>query len=88
MIDGRMMFGDKVAKIDSSRFPEMAKLVLSCSSAEPMETHVHIFEAFAGNIVGENAMHHFIFSLHGRGCLFVAHIFKSMPGGNGLAAVD
>ena len=83
-----MMPGDIVTKINSSGFPEMAKLALSCSAAEPMETHVHRFEVFAGNIVGDNAMHHFIFSLHGHGCLFVAHIFKSMPSGNGLAAVD
>ena len=35
-MDGRMMFGEKVAKIDSSGFPETVKLALSCSAAEPM----------------------------------------------------
>ena len=29
-MDGRMMFGEKVAKIDISRFPKMDKLALSC----------------------------------------------------------
>ena len=67
VMDGRMMFGEIVAKIDSSGFPEMAKLALSCSEAEPMETHVHRFEAFAGNVVGDNAMRRCIVSLHGRG---------------------
>ena len=82
------MPGDIVTKINSSGFPEMEKLALSCSAAEPMEMHVHIFEAFDGNVVGDNAMRRCIVSLHGRGWLFLAHIFKSMPGGNGLAEVD
>ena len=64
---GRMMFGDIVAKIDSSRFPERVELVLSCLAVEPMETHVHRFEAFACNIIGDNAMYHCIVSLHGCG---------------------
>ena len=85
---GRMVFGDIVADIDSSGFPEMAKFALSCSEAKPMETHVRIFEAFAGNVVGETVMRRCIVSLHGRELLFVAHFFKSMAGGNGLAAVD
>ena len=67
VLDGRMMLGDIVAKIDSSGFPEMAKLALSCLAADPMETHVHIFEAFAGNVVGDNTMRCFIVSLYGRG---------------------
>ena len=87
VMDGLMIFGDIVAKIDSSRFPKMAKLALSCSAAEPMATHVHIFEAFAGNVVGDNSMRCCIASLHGRGWLFVDHIFKSIPGGKSLAAV-
>ena len=53
-----------------------------------METHVHRFEAFAGNVVGDNATRRCIVSLHGGGWLFVAHFFKSMLGGNGLAEVD
>ena len=50
--------------------------------------HVHRFEAFAGNVVGENAMRRCIVSLHGCGWLFVAHIFKRILGGNGLESVD
>ena len=87
-MDGRLMFGVKVANIDSSGFPEMEKLALSCLAADPMETHVHMFEAFSGNVVGDNAMRRCIVSLHGRGWLFVAHIFKSMLGGNSLVAFD
>ena len=53
-----------------------------------METHVHRFEAFAGNVVGDNAMHCCIVSMHGRGWLFVTHFFKIISGGNGIAEVD
>ena len=52
-----------------------------------MVTHVHRFEAFSGNVVGDNTMLRCIVSLHGCGLLFVALFFKSMPGGNVLAAV-
>ena len=82
------MFGHIVTEIDSSGFPEMAKLALVCSSAEPMETHDQRFEAFSGNVVGDNAMRRCVFSLHGCGWLFVAHLFKIMSVGDGLAAVD
>ena len=36
-----------------------------------METHFHRYEAFSGDVVGDNAMHHCIVILYGRGWLFV-----------------
>ena len=87
-MDGHIMFGYTLSNIDGSGFPEMAKFSLSCLVAEPMKTHVHRFEAFAGNVVGDNAMRRCIVILHERGWLFVAHFFKSMPNGTSLAAVD
>ena len=51
-MNGRMMFGGVVAKIGGSGFPEMAKLALHRASSEPVKTNIHIFEAFACNVVG------------------------------------
>ena len=51
-MNGRMTFGGVVAKIGGSRFPEMAKLALRSAASEPVQTHIHRFEAFACNVVG------------------------------------
>ena len=51
-MNGRMMFGGAVANIGGSRFPEMAKLALCSAASELVQTHIHIFEAFACNVVG------------------------------------
>ena len=52
MINVRMLFGGVVAKIGGSGFPEVAKLALRRAESEPVQTHTHIFEAFACNVVG------------------------------------
>ena len=53
-----------------------------------MEAHVHGLKAFAGDVVGDDAMCCGVVGLHGRGRLLVAHFFERVSGGNGLAAVD
>ena len=87
-MNGCMMFGGVFAKIGGSMFPEVAKLALRCAASEPVQTHIHIFEAFACNVVGYNSVRRGVVCLSRCGRLIVAHFFLGVAGGNGLPAVD
>ena len=51
-MNGRRRFGGVFAKVGGSRFSEMAKLALRSAASDPVQTHIHRFEAFACNVVG------------------------------------
>ena len=87
-MNGRMMFGGVVAKIGGSRFPEMAKLALRSAASEPVQTHIHIFEVFACNVVGYNSVRRGVVCLYRCCRLLLAHFFQAVAVGTGLPVVD
>ena len=87
-MNDRMMFRGVVAKIGGSRFPEMEKLALRSAASEPVQTHIHRFQAFACNVVGYNSMRRGVFCLYWCWRLLVAHFFQGVAGENGLPVVD
>ena len=87
-MNGRMMFGEVVAKIGGSGFPEMEKLALRRTASEPVQMHIHRFEAFFCNVVGYKSVRRGVVCLGRCWRLLVAHFFQGMAGGNGLPAVD
>ena len=84
----RMMLGGVVAKIGGSGFPEMEKLALRSAASEPVQTHIHRFEAFACNVVGYNSVRRGVVCLYRSWRFLVAHFFQGVTGGNGLPEVD
>ena len=66
----------------------MAKLALRRAASEPVQTHIHRFEAFACNVVGYNSVCRGVVCLYRFWRLLVDHFFQSVAGGNGLPAVD
>ena len=84
----RMMFGGVVAKIGGSRFPEMAKLALRSAASEPVQTHIHRFEAFSCNVIGYNSVRRGVVCLYRCWRVNVAHFFQGVAVGNGLPEVD
>ena len=66
----------------------MAKLALRSAASEPVQTHIHRFEAFACNVVGYNSVSCGVVSLYRCWRLLVAHLFQGVADGNGLPAVD
>ena len=87
-MNGRMMFGGVVSKIGGSGFAEVAKLALCRAASEPVQTHIHRFEAFACNVVGYKSVRRSVVCLYRCWWLLVAHFFQGVVDGNGLPAVD
>ena len=86
-MNGRMMFVGVVAKIGGSRFPEMAKLALRSAASEPVQTHIHRFEAFACNVVGYKSVRRGVVYFYRCWRLLVAHFFQGVAGSNVLPEV-
>ena len=73
VVDGSVVFGDVVGVVVRARSPEVAELLLCGAAAEPVELHIHRLEAFAGDVIGDDAEGSRIISLHWRWWLWVAH---------------
>ena len=88
MMDGGVVLGYIICFIGRARAPKVPELGLGGAAAQPMKAHVHGLEAFAGNIIGDDAQGSGVVCLHGRWGLFVPHVFQGVAGGDGLAAID
>ena len=55
MMDGCVVFRDVIAKVFWARLPIVAKLFLCNVALEPVWFHVHLFEYFARDVVGDNS---------------------------------
>ncbi len=55
MVHAHMILGNIVALVGWTGPPKVSELCLGGTAAEPVESHVHQFEALAGDVVHDNA---------------------------------
>ena len=65
----------------------MAGLALQSSELQPMDLHVHLFEAFAGNVVCYKSICGCIICLYWGRRLLVTHFLECLACGDGFAIV-
>ena len=59
-----MVFCYVICIVAWARAPEVAELLLGGASLQPVQFHVHRFEAFTGNVVSDDSEGRGVVSLH------------------------
>jgi hypothetical protein len=62
-------------------------MLLVGSTAKPVETHVHSFDSFGLDGVGDNAKGCGVVGLYGSGWLGMAHFYEEVSLGNGFSCI-
>ena len=88
MMDGCVVFSDVVAQVVWARLTIVAKFFLCNAAVETVKFHVHLFESFARDVVGDDSECICVISLYWGGRIFVDHCFQCMACWNFFSAVD
>ena len=88
MMDGCVVFSDVVTQVVWARLPIVAKLFLCNEAAEPVSFHVHCFDSFDRDVVGDDSEFSCVICLYWGGWMFVVHSFQCMACWDCFSEVD
>ena len=88
MMDWRVVFCHVICIVTWARAPEVAELRLGGAASQPVQFHVHRFEAFTGNVVCDDYKGRGVVSLHWRRGLFMPHFFERVARWDCFPTVD
>ncbi len=82
-----MVLGEVVGFVGGPWLPLVAELRLRRAAVEPVQSHVHRFQPFARDVVGDYAECCGVVRLHWCWGLLVTHFFQRMPCRYGFTAI-